>query len=65
VESPTAYSIFLSGFLVKSAVYCLSMLLKNFYVGSESIAALMWFIYSMFVGTMGIPRQTDIKRLVA
>jgi formate hydrogenlyase subunit 3/multisubunit Na+/H+ antiporter MnhD subunit len=23
------------------------------------------FIYSMFVGTMGIPRQTDIKRLVA
>ncbi len=65
VESPTAYSIFLSGFLVKSAVYCLSMLLKNFYVGNESIAALIWFIYSMFVGTMGIPRQTDIKRLVA
>lgn len=65
VESPTAYSIFLSGFLVKSALYCLSMLLQQFYAGNESIPALMWFLYSMFVGTLGMARQTDIKRLIA
>lgn len=30
VESPTAFSIFLSGFLVKSALYCLFILLSLF-----------------------------------
>lgn len=30
VESPTAFSIFLSGFLVKSALYCLFMLINIF-----------------------------------
>lgn len=65
VESPTAYSIFLSGFLVKSALYCLSMLLQQFYVKNESVPALVWFFYSMLIGTLGMGRQSDIKRLIA
>jgi len=65
VESPTAYSIFLSGFLVKSSLYCLSMLLQQFYVGNESIPAMVWFFYSMFVSTLGLGRQTDFKKLIA
>ena len=65
VESPTAYSIFLSGFLVKSSLYCLSMLLQQFYASTESVPALIWFLYSLIVGTLGMARQTDIKKLIA
>jgi len=65
VESPTAYSIFLSGFLVKSALYCLSMLLQQFYASTESIPALIWFLYSLTIGTYGIGRQSDLKKLIA
>jgi len=65
VESPTAYSIFLSGFLVKSALYCLAVLLQQFYASTESVPALMWFLYSLMIGTLGMGRQSDIKKLIA
>lgn len=65
VESPTAFSIFLSGFLVKSAFYCLFMflqLLKNNY---PYLVLLMWVLYSLIVGTLGLSRQVDVKKLIA
>lgn len=65
VESPTAFSIFLSGFLVKSAFYCLFMLL-NFFKSSDVYLVLMvWILYSLLVGTLGLARQIDIKKLIA
>lgn len=65
VESPTAFSIFLSGFLVKSAFYCLFMLL-SFFKGSDMyLVLLMWVLYSLIMGTLGLSRQVDIKKLIA
>ena len=65
VESPTAFSIFLSGFLVKSAVYCLFMLLSIFYNNRIYLFLFMWTLYSLIAGTLGLSRQTDIKKLIA
>ncbi len=65
VESPTAFSIFLSGFLVKSALYCLFMFItllsciENYYILT------CWIFYSLVISTLGLSRQSDIKKLIA
>lgn len=65
VESPTAFSIFLSGFLVKSALYCLFMLLTLFNNVNNYLLLSIWIFYSLIVATVGLARQTDIKKLIA
>lgn len=65
VESPTAFSIFLSGFLVKSALYCIFMLLNIFKDNLLYILFMTWVLYSLIIGTWGLARQVDLKKLIA
>ena len=65
VESPTAFSIFLSGFLVKSALYCLFMLLNMFNTTQHYFILTSWIFYSLIIGTIGLAKSTDIKKLIA
>lgn len=65
VESPTAFSIFLSGFLVKSALYCLFIFLSLFNSVENYFILTGWIFYSLIVATLGLARQTDIKKLIA
>lgn len=65
VEAPAGFSIFLSGFLVKAAIYCLFILVNIF-----SNTSLLNFI--IFVSLLGIIEssckmwtQTDIKKTIA
>lgn len=65
VESPTAFSIFLSGFLVKSALYCLFMLMSMFNTTNHYYILTFWIFYSLVISTAGLSKQTDIKKLIA
>lgn len=65
VESPTAFSIFLSGFLVKSALYCLFIFISLFNNTENYYILTGWIFYSLIVATLGLARQTDIKKLIA
>jgi len=65
VESPTAFSIYLSGFLVKSALYCLYMFLSLISVVNVYFSITIWILYSLMVSTIGLARQVDIKKLIA
>ena len=65
VESPTAFSIFLSGFLVKSSLYCLFMLLNLFGTTLNYYFLSIWIFFSLIVATFGLARTTDIKKLIA
>lgn len=65
VESPTAFSIFLSGFLVKSALYCLFIFITLFNNLENYYILTAWIFYSLIVATFGLARQTDIKKLIA
>lgn len=65
VESPTAFSIFLSGFLVKSALYCLFILLSLFSNTHNYFILTGWIFFSLIVATLGLAKQTDIKKLIA
>lgn len=65
VESPTAFSIFLSGFLVKSALYCLYILLSTFTNLVNYYLLGGWVICSLIVSTFGLASQVDLKKLIA
>ena len=65
VESPTAFSIFLSGFLVKSALYCLFMLISIFRVTYQYFILTTWVFYGLIVATIGLGKPNDIKKLIA
>ena len=65
VEAPTAFSIYLSGFLVKSALYCLYMFMTLFKTSNLYSYILVWVLYSLIIGTVGLARQVDIKKLIA
>ena len=65
VEAPTAFSIFLSGFLVKSALYCLFMLISIFKITEISFILSSWIFYSLIVSTIGLGKPNDIKKLIA
>lgn len=65
VESPTAFSIFLSGFLVKSALYCLFMLLTLFNNVHNYYLLTGWIFFSLIVSTLGLAKQEDLKKLIA
>ena len=65
VESPTAFSIFLSGFLVKSALFCLFIFLSLFQDVNNFFLLTIWILASLVVATLGLGRQTDFKKLIA
>jgi NADH-quinone oxidoreductase subunit M len=65
VESPTAFSIYLSGFLVKSALFCLYMFLSVLNETDLYFGLTLWILYSLMVSTLGLSRQVDIKKLIA
>lgn len=65
VESPTAFSIFLSGFLVKSALYCLFIFISLFNNIHNYFILTSWIFFSLIVATLGLAEQTDIKKLIA
>lgn len=65
VESPTAFSIFLSGFLVKSALYCLFILITLFNNVQNYFILTGWIFFSLIVATLGLAKQTDVKKLIA
>ncbi len=65
VEAPTAFSIFLSGFLVKSSLYCLFMLFSIFNTNQAYFMLIVWVFYSLIAGTVGLARVADIKKLIA
>jgi NADH-quinone oxidoreductase subunit M len=65
VESPTAFSIFLSGFLVKSALFCLFILLSLFQDVNNFFFLTIWILISLVIATLGLGRQTDFKKLIA
>lgn len=65
VEAPTAFSIFLSGFLVKSSLYCLFMFISIFSSNDYYFIFTGWIFYSLIIATLGLAKQSDIKRLIA
>lgn len=65
VESPTAFSIYLSGFLVKSALYCLYMFISIFNNNDLYVSIILWVLYSLIISTLGLARQVDVKKLIA
>lgn len=65
VEAPAGFSIFLSGFLVKTAFFCLSVfffLLKSKYVYIFSLTFVIWGVLDASIRMWTSP---DIKKLVA
>ena len=65
VEAPTGFSIFLSGYLVKTALFCLIyfiLLFKNNFLG---YIALSWVFWGTVDSSIRMWSATDIKRLIA
>jgi formate hydrogenlyase subunit 3/multisubunit Na+/H+ antiporter MnhD subunit len=65
VQSPTAFSIFLSGFLVKSAIYCLFMFLSIFNFKSINAVSVILMIMALILSGFGLFNSGDIKKLIA
>lgn len=65
VEAPSGFSIFLSGFLVKSAVYCYYR--YSLVVFDQSLMTILSSIcvLGMFDGSIKMWSQTDLKKVVA
>ena len=65
VEAPAAFSIFLSGFLVKSAIYCVynfNLILQS---PKYNIIFIIWVLISLIIATFSLFFQNDFKKLVA
>ena len=65
VEAPTGFSIFLSGFLVKTAFFCLTFfyfLFYNFYLNLIFLGIVIWGGYDSSIRMWG---SLDIKKLIA
>lgn len=65
VEAPTGFSIFLSGFLVKTAFYCLTYFLFFFDSSLHVCIALCICIWGSLDSSARMWTSTDIKRLIA
>lgn len=65
VEASTGFSIFLSGFLVKAAVFSCWKLVFAFNLCLESPFLIALCLFSVFDGAMKLAVQTDLKKLVA
>lgn len=65
VEAPTGFSIFLSGFLVKTAFYCLTFFYQVFVTEFSKNIALTIIIIGALDASLRMWSVTDIKRLIA
>lgn len=65
VEAPTGFSIFLSGYLVKTALFCLLSLLQLFTKTLFIYFALTIVIWGAIESSFRMWTATDIKRLIA
>lgn len=65
VEASTGFSIFLSGFLVKAAVYVCWKIIVLLGISNINIIFTCVCLYSVLDGVVKMPLQTDIKKLVA
>ena len=65
VEAPTGFSIFLSGYLVKTALFCLITLFEIFNKSSLVYFALTIVIWGAIESSFRMWTATDIKRLIA
>ena len=65
VEAPTGFSIFLSGFLVKSALYCLFMFFNIFNINQLFYFITVIIFFSLIAASTGLATVIDIKKLIA
>lgn len=65
VEAPTGFSVFLSGFLVKTAFYCLTFFYQLFVTEWSKNIALTIIIVGALDASVRMWAVTDIKRLIA
>lgn len=65
VEAPTGFSIFLSGYLVKTALYCLIILLNIIKYNDIIYVFLTIIIWGVIESSIRMWTSTDIKRLIA
>lgn len=65
VEAPSGFSIFLSGFLVKSAIYCFYKIILILDAQSFFIIPVFFCILGMMDASLKMWAQTDIKKLIA
>ena len=65
VEAPTGFSIFLSGFLVKTAFFCLIYFYQLFVTPQLKNIALCFVFVGAFDASVRMWSVTDIKRLIA
>lgn len=65
VEAPTGFSIFLSGFLVKTAFYCLTFFYFIFYSQTLNVIALTMIMWGAYDASVRMWSSLDIKKLIA
>lgn len=65
VEAPTGFSIFLSGFLVKTALFCLIILFNILKTKNLIIISLVIVSWGAIDASIRMWTATDIKRLIA
>ena len=65
VKAPVGFSIFLSGFLVKSAIFCLCIFLDVLNSHNLTKYIITWVFISLFYITMEIVDVIDFKKLIA
>ena len=65
VEAPSGFSIFLSGFLVKSAVYCFYKIIMLLNVKTFFLVPIFFCILGMLDASFKMWVQIDIKKLIA
>ena len=65
VEAPTGFSIFLSGFLVKTAFFCFSVVYIIFFNITGSLIMLPIILWGCIDSSIRMWSASDIKRLIA
>jgi NADH-quinone oxidoreductase subunit M len=65
VEAPTGFSIFLSGFLVKTAFFCFSIVYIIFFNFTSSLIMLPIILWGCIDSSIRMWSASDIKRLIA
>nr|YP_004841747.1 NADH dehydrogenase subunit 4 [Ichthyophthirius multifiliis]AEL89289.1 NADH dehydrogenase subunit 4 [Ichthyophthirius multifiliis] len=65
VESPSGFSIYLSGFLVKTALYGFYKILSNINIDMNTTIFLAVSIFGVIDSSLKMWGQTDLKKLVA
>ena len=65
VEAPAGFSMFLSGFLVKAAVYCIYQFSLVFMEETGQMLAIGWVLVTVLESSIKMWSQVDIKKLIA